>query len=84
MIIQFLAAEFKSWQGQTGGFTVEDPPVGCEPIPCEAVDIEDGGSTCFTTSYNLVAKHQTIRLKDFGLSQSFMNLCSPRITFCDW
>ena len=61
------------------GFAYEEPPVGCGPVPSDAVTV----NACFATSWGTCEKKYLIVLEEMNIKE-LVNSCKPPITFIDW
>lgn len=79
-------AKLNSWKVLSDGgakFAFEQPPLGCEKVPEEAVG--GAANSCFATSYHPCFKEQEVNLKRCGLTREVLDGCHrPVITCSDW
>lgn len=77
--------KFEHWiKLEDGGdrLKIEDPPIGCNPIPSNVPDF-NGATSCFVTSYTTSAKVQMIDLK-CNLSRYIVKKYKPHIYVSEW
>lgn len=64
-------------------WAIENPPVGCDPLPEHITEFESHNS-CFSTSFSECKKQQTIALKEHGFTDKIMDEIQPDIEISEW
>ncbi|CAM1326902.1 Uncharacterised protein g9352 [Pycnogonum litorale] len=71
---------WKVYDSSDTTWSVERPPIGCQPVPKKA----GNDNSCFVTSYIKGTKKQIVNLNECEIPKSLINYFNPKIYVCDW